>query len=347
MHSSLNKSMNVNDRLVGVGLRTSNQRLQLDLGLLALLVVANVCRGADESDQSALYERAKVASIEVLVNGHLGGSGWIASADGYAFTAAHVVGNAKKVDVFTQGEREVAEVVAFDYGHDLALLRLRKRDKPYPHLPTAKGRVNVGQNIYLFGTPLWRHAVMFPGRVGRRDLAFEFIGDAAFYIETFYVVGDSPKGTSGGPWLNAAGEVVGLQSGMMLSGKAPAGLAFVTPASAIAKLLAAKKSAVTPTVGGAFEEIWEHQPKFIAKLPPRTEGLVMVALRKGGPLDQAKIQKDDVLLRVDGKRVRFRDDVLRILRSKKPGDVIELSYLRIGLLGSNTVKVKLGRLEPR
>lgn len=302
---------------------------------------------AKTADQSELYDRAKAASIEVLVKGQLAGSGWVANAEGHAFTASHVVKNHKQVEVTGPFGRQYAKVIAVDRGHDLALLQLPKRDKPYAFLPTSKKTLKVGQEIYLFGAPMNRHAVMFPGRVGRKGTAFEYLGGDGFYIEAHYVIGTSPLGTSGGPWFNASGEIVGLQSGLMQRNDAQVTIAFVTPATAVARLLEEKKSAATPTVRGAFEEIWEHNPKFIAKFPPRTEGLVVRVIQKDGPLDRAKLKIDDLILAADGKPIRYRDQMLRLIRSKKPGDTIELRYFRPGVLGSSTVDVQLDSLEPK
>lgn len=326
-----------------------NRCAAMCLILMSLMIVGSTAAIADKAgksaDQSALYDRAKAASIEVICSGQLGGSGWIADASGYAFTAAHVVGDRKKVDVIGEFGREEANVVALDKGHDLALLRLPKREKAYSFLPTSKNALKVGQEIYLFGAPMFRHAVMFPGRVGRKDTAFEYLGSQGVYIETQYVIATSPLGTSGGPWINAMGEIVGLQSGLMQRNEAQVTIAFITPATAIARLLKDKKSAATPTVRGAFEEIWEHNPKFVAKFPPRSEGLVVRVIKKDGPLDRAKLKVDDLVLAADGKPLRYRDQILRLIRSKKPGDTIELRYLRPGVLGSNTVDVKLEVLE--
>lgn len=297
--------------------------------------------------KSDLYDQAKAASIEILVNGRLAGSGWVADTAGYGFTAAHVVGRAKQVDVIGSFGRAIAEVVALDKGHDLALLMLPKKRSKYAFLPTAKKAPTVSQEIYLYGAPMFRHGVMFPGRVGRKETTYEYLGQQRFYIETFHVIGSSPHTTSGGPWFNAAGEIVGLQSGMMQLNGSAVGIAFVTPGKAIAKLLASKKSAATPTLGGAFEEIWEQETAFIAKFPPRSEGLIARVLHKDGPLDNAKIKVNDLILAADGKALRYRDQLLRMVRSKQPGDTIELRYLRPGVLGSNIAKVKLATLESK
>jgi len=192
---------------------------------------------------------------------------------------------------------------------------------------------------------MFRHHILLPGRMGRKETAFEYLADQRFYIETHHVIGSSPRSTSGGPWINRDGEVVGLQSGMMQLRQSAVGIAFVTPSFAIARLLKDKTSAVTPTLGGAFEEIWEEPVSYIAKFPPRTEGLVVRVLHKNGPLRNAGFKPMDLILSADGKPVRYRDELLRLVRSKQPGDTLNLRYYRPGLVGSNTVEVKLTSLK--
>ena len=79
-----------------------------------------------EPAQGSLYDRAARASVEVLVGGQLKGSGWFATPEGHVVTAAHVAWKAGgALEVRAQGqERLSARAVAFDRGHDLALLKV-------------------------------------------------------------------------------------------------------------------------------------------------------------------------------------------------------------------------------
>ncbi|HYW80974.1 MAG TPA: serine protease, partial [Thermoguttaceae bacterium] len=95
---------------------------------LFLVAAARIAAGQEvetEPAETSLYEKAKLASVEVLVDDHMDGSGWFVDGQGLLFTAAHVIGRpGRRIEVIspTIGRIE-AQVVAVDLGHDLAMLR--------------------------------------------------------------------------------------------------------------------------------------------------------------------------------------------------------------------------------
>ncbi|MEX2215451.1 MAG: trypsin-like peptidase domain-containing protein [Phycisphaeraceae bacterium] len=331
----------MNRTAAAVSFSRSRARLLLSVCLLALLAAGFVALADRDGPKTAppdavtalppiltpsqLYDHAQAAVVEVIIDDHLNGSGWIADPSGLVFTAAHVVDrDHKRIEVMTsKGERIEATLVAVDAGHDMAMLRLAGRDAPYPALPTAISLPQPGEAIYLFGSPIYRHAIMIRGYVARRDMAFEYLSEQQTYIETMYVAADTPRGTSGGAWLNARGQVVGLQSGMMLDNSAQVGIAFVTPASAIHQLLQSKESATTLSLGVAIEEMWEQPTDFLRKFPAKTEGIVIRTAHDGGPAAKAGLGESDVIVAVDGVPIRYRDQFMRlILATPKGKDVV-------------------------
>ena len=115
---------------------------RLSAAVTALILLASFfgsIAAADEPSLAAVYTKVKAAAFEVLVEGHLSGSGWFATEDGLAFTAAHVIGQpGRHVEIRSKSAgRRAAEVVAVDLGHDIALLRVEKRDGGYARLPFA------------------------------------------------------------------------------------------------------------------------------------------------------------------------------------------------------------------
>ena len=293
------------------------------------------------------YERVKPACVEILGDGHLDGSGWIAEADGVVVTAAHVVRTQERhfEVILADGERLEAHVIAIDRGRDVALLRIPAREKGYPILPFAEKTPPAGRDIYLYGAPIQRHHVLLRGTVGRNDSTFEFYTWLYDYVEIIHITGCGPPGTSGGPWLNERAEVVGLNSGMMRDGNAPAGVAFLAPASSIRAILKDKRSAETATLGAAVEEIWQQPRDFIARFPPRTEGLVIVMPRADGPAVRAGLRERDVIISADGVAMRQPDSLLRMVRLKKPGDEIKLKIIPLIEGSPKEVTVRLDNLE--
>ncbi len=331
---------------------TVRQRLasRLFLGVILLLALqAGGLRGAEPGDGAVaggeLYARVKQASLEVLVDDHLNGSGSLVDASGLAITAAHVIGRpGNRLEVLSPvAGRRRAEVAAVDMGNDLALLRLEPRDGGYPFLPLAGPLPLAGADVFLLGTPVFRHAVMFRGMVARDEPTFEYLN--AGYVVVLAVAANVPSGTSGGPWVDRQGALVGVQSGIMSNNGTPVGVAFAGTAGAVRRLLETRQSASTPNLGAAIEEPWQQGRDFLDRFPPRTEGLVVKVLQADGPAARAGLKQWDLIVEAEGQAVRLPDELLRIVRQKKPGETFVLTVLGPDGTGKRQVAVTLGRLE--
>ena len=122
-----------------------NRRLSLSL-VLAAMASASATVAAELSP--AAYEEAKAATVEILVNGHLNGSGWIGDAKGLIVTAGHVVESPdRRFEVVSPAlGRKEAKLLAVDLGHDLALLSIALRKEGYPALKPAQELAVAGRD---------------------------------------------------------------------------------------------------------------------------------------------------------------------------------------------------------
>ena len=321
------------------------------LFLLLSAVAAHPAAGQDAEappTTAELYERAKRASVEVLVDGHLSGSGWFADAEGLVMTASHVIRqpDARFEVLSPVAGRMPAKPVAVDMGRDLGLLRVEPREGGYPALPLADRPPPPGEEIFLLGAPVFRHAVLLRGMVARDGPAFEYYAELRCYIEIVHVAATVQHGTSGGPWFNRRGQVVGLQSGVMPVGKTVyTGIAYVAPLDAIRSLLEKRRTTATPTIGCSVEEIWEQKRETLDRFPPGTEGLIVRLMRDDGPAARAGLKQWDLIIAADGQKVRLRDDLLGVIRRKQPGQPLELDVRSPDGTGTRKVAVRLGKLE--
>jgi len=288
--------------------------------LLCLSILVAAAPALPAGDESELYTKVSASCFETLVDGRLGGSGWFSTEPGWGFTAAHVVKNGNTtLQVRTKDHTWDARLHAVDLQHDIALLKIAADHNRIPSgLPMAGSFPPVGTEIRLHGAPVFRHRVWLPGRVAGNASVHEFLGGDKLVIRCFHIAGLAPKGTSGGPWVNADGEVTGLQSGGMTSKNALLGISFVTPVDALAAILKSKQSARTPTLGAAAEEIVEQPVEWIASLPGNQTGIVLKVLTKGGPLDQAGAKDSDLILSINGTPLSTRDDFYRTLHQLDP-----------------------------
>jgi S1-C subfamily serine protease len=317
--------------------------------LFALLAGTVPIRGAEavgpQKSIEELYRLARQATAEILVDGHLSGSGSFVDDNGLLVTAAHVLARpTRKVEVISSviGRRPAAPV-AVDLGHDLVLLQVRlSAGRDSPALPLADALPAVGSEVHLYATPAYRHQIIQRGTIARSELTFEF---HSHFVEVLQIAALVQEGTSGGAWLNRRGQIVGIQLGSVASKSGPAGIANVSPATAIGALLRSKRNASTPTVGVFFDEVWILQPDALRRFVPGTEGLFVQQLRNDGPAARAGIQKGEVIVAADDIKIRFRDELLRMIRGKTPGQSVKLTVVRPNGAGSRSVPVRLGELE--
>ena len=296
-----------------------------------------------------VYRRVRQASVEILADGRLQGSGWFADAEGYLVTAAHVVkmhNPALLEGRWADGQlRAPVEVIAMDWANDLALLKLRGASRVYPCLEVAAGTPEPGEDVFLFGAPLFRHDIMVGGRVAKSRTTFDYFADRGMYMRSYTVTAPSPPGTSGGAWVDARGRVVGTQSGFHNWQGGLSGIAIVSTPDAIRRLLRTRQSVVRASLGCGLEELWTQSPGFIARFSEGTEGVITIPVEEGGAVALAGLGRESLIVAVGGSPVRYREEVFGIVYGKRPGDVLTLSVLQPDTAQPHEVRVKLGALE--
>ena len=316
------------------------------LATITLFAISSSVTAENEAKAKPLYAKVAPACLEILVGGRLDGSATIVSKEGLVLTACHVIRKkSKRYEALspTLG-RHPLKLVCTDRSHDLALLSLPKRENSYPFLPIAKNVPNEGKPCYLFGAPVFRHNLLITGYVAKKKSSFEWY-DGAF-AETFAIAGIGAGGTSGGPWLNARGEIVGVQVASMTLGDVHQGIASAIPPSAIRSLMEKRETIVTPTMQAAVEEIWGQSPEFLEKIKPNTKGLLLRQVAKGGVAAKAGLKNEEIILKVGGKRIFERiEPFMQMLRRKKPGDTLLLNVADSKGEGQRAVKIKLAELK--
>jgi len=305
------------------------------------------CASAQAKGGAALYDLAGRASVEVLVGGRMEGCGWFADPNGLVMTAAHVVWEKKgAIELISPAEGRIpAQLAAIDLGHDLALLTVARRSKPYPALPVAKDIPAPGEDVYLYGAPVFRHDMMLRGSPAQIAPTYEYSPVWQDHIRVYHIAGPSPKGTSGGCWIDRQGRVVGSQSGMISERDISVGVCYVTAPGDIRQFLASRRTAATAFLGAVVEELCERPREFIARFPAGQSGLVVASVREASPAQKAGVARDTLITAVNGRSVAYRDEFLDIIRAKRPGSEVTLRIIASPGAPPRDVKIALGCLE--
>jgi serine protease Do len=169
--------------------------------------------------KTPLIEKASVTVR--TTGGH--GSGFIISSPGYVLTNHHVVGQNREVIVILGDQQQRATVVRSHPGRDVALLKLEKRFTSAP-LQINPNRVNLGEEIYVVGTPLDERLSF---SISRGIISARRTLDQRAYYQTDAAVN---PGNSGGPVFNSAGNVIGITvAGLFTSDGASKNINYVIP----------------------------------------------------------------------------------------------------------------------
>jgi serine protease Do len=264
-----------------------------------------------------MIERAQRSVVQVRSGGRGIGAGVIWDPDGLVMTNHHVVaGGRRKVTVALHDDRAFgAEVVKSSGSLDLALLRLSGGATNLPAAPLGDSdALRVGELVYAIGHPWGSVGAVSAGIVGGvGELRGRGRGSSARYVRSDVTLA---PGNSGGPLLNARGEVVAINA--MVFGR----MALSIPGNAARAWAAAERR---PRLGIGVLPV-----EIPASLRGKAgaSGLVIAAVEDGGVADRAGLLVGDVLLAVAEETLDGTGTLLEALA--RAGDGIELRIMRGG-----------------
>jgi serine protease Do len=270
------------------------------------------------------------------------GTGFIISSDGYVLTNHHVIADSNEVIVRLADRRELkAKVIGSDAPSDVALLKVDGKALPVLQLATSK-RVKPGQWVIAIGSPFgFDHSVTAGivsglGRPGM-DQSQRFVP----FIQTDVAIN---RGNSGGPLLNTAGEVVGINSQIFSNSGGYMGVSFAIPievAMNSVKQIKTNGKVSRGQMGVQIRDVAREETQELGLSRPG--GALVSAVMNGGAADKAGIRAGDVIMAVDGKDVIESSDLPPIVGAMPPGADVNVKLFRDGK--EKTISVKLMALE--
>ena len=268
-------------------------------------------------------------------DGRASGSGVIVDPRGYILTNNHVIENAREITVRLSDSRKFsATLVGRDAKTDLAVLKV---DAPTP-LPAAEladsDRLRVGQWAIAIGNPFGLDRTVTVGIISAT--ARNRVGVAAYenFIQTDASIN---PGNSGGPLLNLDGKVIGINTAIVAAGQ---GIGFSIPvneAKAVMGQLIAKGRVVRGRLGVVIQDVTDE---LAASFGVRErEGVLVADVMKGGPAEAAGVRAGDVVVDLNGTRIREVPDLQRRVAGLAPGERVRVGVVRDGARQPVTVTI--------
>jgi serine protease Do len=283
------------------------------------LTAAEVYRKVNPSVVTVVAEQTSGASV---------GTGVIMTADGYILTNAHVISGGKSCWIaLDTGVTYDVQLVGFDETEDLAVLKaVDARDLPAAEFGDSD-KLEVGDKAYAIGNPLGveLRGTLTDGIISAVDRQIQVKDGTMTMLQTTAALNN---GNSGGPLINAAGQIVGINTLKMSNtgweGEATVeGLGFAIPMSSacfvVNDLIAKGEFEGVPTIG-------------ITVVTTRGENgetrLEVYSVEPGFGAVDAGVQEGDIILAADGQPITQTSDLLKVRRSHVIGDTIVLTVLR-------------------
>ncbi|HEU4923644.1 MAG TPA: DegQ family serine endoprotease [Burkholderiales bacterium] len=256
------------------------------------------------------------------------GSGFIVSQDGYVLTNAHVVAGDGEVTVrLADAKREFkARVIGADERTDIALLKIEATGLPTVKLGKSE-KLQPGEWVAAIGSPFGFENTITAGIVsatGRSLPAETYVP----FIQTDVAVN---PGNSGGPLMNLAGEVVGVNSMIYSQTGGYMGVSFAIPievALDVMKQLRAEGKVTRGRLGVRIQPMTKELAQSFRLKEPH--GALIALVEPGSPADKAGLKLGDVVLAYNGQPIDDANKLPRLVAATKPGQSATLRIWRDG-----------------
>jgi serine protease Do len=256
------------------------------------------------------------------------GSGFIISQDGYVLTNAHVVAGGGEVTVrLADAKREFkAKVVGTDERTDIALLKIDAKGLPTVKLGKAAA-LQPGEWVAAIGSPFGFENTITAGIVSATGRSLP----AETYVPFIHTDVAVNPGNSGGPLINLAGEVVGVNSMIYSQTGGYMGVSFAIPietALAVSKQLQTEGKVTRGRLGVRIQPMTKDLAQSFKLDSP--DGALIAAVEPGGPADKAGLKPGDVVLAYNGQKIDDPNKLPRLVAETKPGASATLRVWRNG-----------------
>ncbi len=261
-----------------------------------------------------------------------GGSGFVFTPDGLVLTNSHVVHEASRIDVtLADGRRMPATAIGDDPASDLAVIRIDQARVDEPGLTAAalgdSQQLRVGQLVVALGSPYGFQSTVTAGVVsalGRslRSYSGRLIDDV---IQTDAALN---PGNSGGPLVDSAGRVVGVNTATILPAQGICFAIGINTAKFVASRLLRDGRIRRSFIGVSAQTVPVHRRVVRFYDLAKESGALVLSVEENSPAKRAGLRDGDIIVALEGKPVAGVDDLHRLLADIRAGASCSLTVLR-------------------
>jgi len=266
------------------------------------------------------------------------GSGVIVTKDGYILTNNHVVENAEKLSVVIGDKKTYdAKVIGTDPPTDVAVIKIDAENLPLASLGDSDN-VNIGQWVIAVGNPFQLMHTVTAGIISAKGRSSVGLAEYEDFIQTDASIN---PGNSGGALADLDGNVIGINTAITSPSGGNIGIGFAIPINMARQVMSTLMSEGKISRGYLAlrpQDIDENLAKAL-KLKT-TKGTLVADVTSGGPADRGGIRRGDVIIAVDGKKVKDSVELRNMVAGIAPGKSVEITLIRDGR--EMQVKVRLG-----
>lgn len=266
------------------------------------------------------------------------GSGFIINEEGYILTNNHVVDRADSIQVFASNYDKpfTAKLVGKDVDLDLAVLKIESKEKlPYLHMGDSES-IRVGDWSIAIGNPFGLDHTVTVGVISAKSRPLQI--DNQQFKDLLQTDASINPGNSGGPLLNLNGEVIGINTAINAQGQ---GLGFAIPINTVKDVLddlMNKGKISRPFVGIGLSDLNADIANYFGF--DFKEGTIITQVHEGSAGDKAGLEQYDVVLEVEGKKIKNSQALVDEIGKAKVGDQKKFLIWRNGAL--KTIAVTIG-----
>ena len=267
------------------------------------------------------------------------GSGFLISEDGYILTNDHVAGNATKISVtLTSGETVEAELIGSDPTSDVALLKIDKDNLQYVKYGNSDNII-IGEWVIALGNPFGLFEIndkpsVTVGVVSAANMKVNADGRRV-YKDMIQTDASINSGNSGGPLIDANGNVIGMNTIIFTGNQFSSGSIGVGFAISINRVMEIveelkEKGKIDRSfeVGFRIQAIDDKLAKYY-KLDSK-DGVIVTQILRGGISDKAGLKAEDIIIYANDEKITNEQDLVFTINDMRVGDVLKLKVLRNG-----------------